>query len=412
MRDVLQVIRHEIRTTLAKRSFWLTTFLMPALVIGMSFGSQLIAQVAFEESEEVLPQEGEAGDTPAVGYVDRAGVIELPQQFPQDLVRAFPTEEDASEALAAGELSHYYVIPPDFMDSGQLIIVNAAFNPFQGLTRGDAFEYIIVNSLVDDPNLAALLSNPTPQVESVALSPEAEAGDGGLLAFFVPFAVMFIFFFVITMSSSFMLQSVAQEKENRTVEILLVSLRPRELMLGKIVGLGVVALLQMAIWMGGGLLVLEQRSQLLEAAAGFSLPPAFILWAVLYFLFGYLVYASALGAIGALAPNVREGSQFTFFVLLPIMIPLWISNTFFQAPNGPVTTFLSLFPLTAPTSMLTRLAATEVPLWQLLAGLAGLALTAYLFVLLSARFFRAETLLSSDSLRPGRILAGLRGEPR
>jgi ABC-2 type transport system permease protein len=200
-----------------------------------------------------------------------------------------------------------------------------------------------------------------------------------------------------------MLNSVAAEKENRTAEILLTSLRPRELMLGKVIGLGFIALLQMAIWMGGGMFALERGSQLVELAAGFSLPPGFAIWAFLFFVLGYFLYSSAMGAIGTLSPNAREGGQYTFLVILPLLLPLWFNVAFTESPNGLVATSLSLFPLTAPTSMLTRLAAIEVPLWQVLVSLGGLAITTYFFILLSSRFFRADTLLSSEALNWKRL---------
>ncbi|MGC9523762.1 MAG: ABC transporter permease, partial [Anaerolineae bacterium] len=237
--------------------------------------------------------------------------------------------------------------------------------------------------------------------------PEGE----GVAAMAAPTAMLFIFFFVLTMSSSFMLRSVTKEKESRVVEVLLLSLRPRELMLGKILGLGVAALLQMAIWMGGGLLVLGEGLPILGLAASalsLDLPTGFLIWVALYFLLGYLTFSSALGALGTLAPNMREGSQFTFALLLPLMIPLWLSSSFIDAPNGPLATFLSIFPLTAPVSMVTRLAATTVPLWQILLSLGLLAATTYGFVLISARFFRADTLLSTAPLNLQRILSELR----
>jgi ABC-2 type transport system permease protein len=209
---------------------------------------------------------------------------------------------------------------------------------------------------------------------------------------------------VITMSSGFMLQSVAREKENRTMEVLLVTLQPRQLMLGKILGLSVVALLQMAVWMAGALLVLSRGQDILGMAGAVTLPSGFLLWALLYFVLGYLLYASLMGAIGALAPTAREGQQFTFFVLLPLLIPLWLNSVFVHTPDGTLAVALSLFPLTAPTSMMTRLVATSVPGWQLAVSLLGLALTTYLLVALAARFFRADTLLSSSSLHWRQLL--------
>jgi ABC-2 type transport system permease protein len=170
-----------------------------------------------------------------------------------------------------------------------------------------------------------------------------------------------------------------------------------------------VALLQMVVWFGGGFLVYGGGASLLGRALGTSLPSGFLVWTVLYFLLGYLVYASALGALGALAPNVREGSQYTFVALLPLLVPLWLNSVFIQSPDGLPATVLSLFPLTAPTAMITRLSAGYVPLWQLLVGLVLLALTAYAFVRLAARFFRADTLLSDRSLSWGRIKQELLG---
>jgi ABC-2 type transport system permease protein len=210
------------------------------------------------------------------------------------------------------------------------------------------------------------------------------------------------------MSSGLMLQSVSREKENRTAEVLLLSLRPRELMLGKVLGLSLVALLQMTVWVGGGLLFLDQGQALLNMASGLHLPAGFFVWALLYFLLGYLLSASFMGAIGALAPNARSGGQFTFVVLFPLMIPLFANVVFKDDPNGAAATILSLFPLTAPTAMLTRLAVGGVPAWQLAAGLLGLLVTTYFIVLLSARFFRPDTLLSPSALTWDRLGRELR----
>jgi ABC-2 type transport system permease protein len=138
------------------------------------------------------------------------------------------------------------------------------------------------------------------------------------------------------------------------------------------------------------------------------LPAGFLMWALLYFVQGYLLYASVLGAIGALSPSAREGSQVTFIVLLPLMIPLWMSNMLIQAPNDGAAIFFSLFPLTAPTSMITRLAAGPVPIEQLVIGLVLLAATTYGLIALSARFFRADTLLAMNSLNFRRIVQELR----
>ncbi len=224
-------------------------------------------------------------------------------------------------------------------------------------------------------------------------------------SFGVPFAVLMIFYLVITMTSGFMLQSVTKEKENRTIEVLLLSVRPRDLMLGKILGLGVVALLQIGVW-GGGLFIMNGGS--FSALSALGLPPSFFAWALLYFVLGYLLYAALLGALGALAPSTREGTQFTFLVLLPLFIPLLLNSVLIESPNGGLTTFLSLFPLTSPVTMIARLAAGDVPIEQLLLGLALLAITTYGIIVFAARFFRADTLLSFEALSLRRLAREIR----
>ncbi len=413
MRNVIIVIKHEIVTTLSKPSFWLTTFVLPFFILLMTVGSQSLAWKAFENSGDAQLLSGSPAVPGAlrIGYVDEAHLLnDFPPDFPQEILQAYPDEATAQAALDTGDLARYYVIPADYIEKGDVVLVNNQFAPFSHLAGEDLMRHLLTYNLTTNAAAPALLLDPLPDLTSVSLLPESEREAINELGYIVSFAVLFIFFFVLTMSGSFMLQSVSKEKENRVVEVLLLSLRPRELMLGKLLGLGTVALLQMSIWLGGGLLSLEQSQKFIATARAFTLPPGFIGWALLYFLCGYLLYASLLGALGALAPNAREGSQFTFFVLLPLMIPLWLQNAFVEAPHGGLATFFSFFPLTSPVSMMTRLTAGGVPLWQLLVSVALLAVSTYGFVLLAARFFRADTLLSDASLNWKRLREELLGK--
>jgi ABC-2 type transport system permease protein len=408
MRNILLVLKNEILTTIGKRSFWIMTFIFPAFIILLNVGTQIMVRSAVDEVESFLP--GETGDLTAqsIGYVDQAGILQdIPEGIPQDLLVSYPDESSAQAALESGEIESYYLIPSDYITSGEVLVISAAFRPF-GQGTDSLIEYLIDYNLLEDPLAAAVAVNPVASLEQASIAPQGAQDVTNPLTFFVPFATMFIFFFLITMSSGFMLQSVSREKENRTVEVLLLSLRPRDLMLGKILGLSFVALLQMVIWFGGALLLLGRSQQILQTAASFSLPPGFAIWGLLYFIFGYLMYASLMGAIGAMAPSARESGSLTFLVLFPMMIPLWLNSTLMQSPHGALSTFLSLFPLTAPPSMMTRLSSGSVPLWQPLVGIALLAGTTYLVVLVAARFFRADTLLSGSPLDLKRLGAEFR----
>ncbi|CAG0936373.1 putative protein YhaP [Thermoflexales bacterium] len=413
MRNVFLIIKHEISTTLRKRSFWLTTFLLPAAILALSLGSQVLARssIAAGGSNPLLG--GALSANKPIGYVDAAGVIEqIPEPPKSDNplqatgpLQEYSTEAAAQAALDREEISKYYLVPADFIQTGDLLVVDSNFSVFNSLENNGYFEYVLRLNLVKDANLAEMLADPTAEVETQGLAPQGVKKDDGFDSFGVPFAVLMIFYFVITMTSGFMLQSVSSEKENRTIEVLLLSMRPRDLMLGKILGLGVIALLQIVVW-GGAMLVFGGVS--LGGLNELGLPEGFFVWALLYFVFGYLVYASLLGALGALAPSTREGTQFTFLIMLPLFVPMMLNSALIQTPNGGLTTFLSLFPLTSPVTMITRLAAGNVPFEQLLLGLVVLVITTYGIVVFSARFFRADTLLSFNALNLKRLLQEIR----
>jgi ABC-2 type transport system permease protein len=420
MRNELIVATFEIRSLLTRPSFWLLTVLFPLFFIALSFGGQLMAMNGNEERDQVGGTTGLQPAPQVVGYVDLSGLIQtLPPEMPTELVQSFPSEATAEAALAAGEIERYYVVAADYVESGELILVQREFEPF-GNTNEGLMQTILNYNLIGDAERMAEIMNPLGQVNFQPLAapvavaeteptggsetaPTEATGDP-MLASLVPIAAVMLLFFVLVMSSGYMLRSVSREKENRTVEVLLLSLRPRQLMLGKILGLSVVALVQMGLWLAGGILFLNQDSGLLDMVGSVQLPPSFIGWALIYVLLGYFLYASLMGALGALAPTAREGNQFSFAVLLPLIIPIWLNGFLVNDPNGMMALVLSLFPLTAPPAMIARLAATEVPLWQPVVSVAGLAITTYLVILLSARFFRADTLLSSASLNWRRIV--------
>lgn len=413
LRNVGKVIKYEIVSMVRKPSFWFFTVAFPVLILAFAFLPQLFVQRSVAEAQESL-MAGLKG--PAIPYVDLAGVVQQVPEDAQPMFRRFADEAAAQAALEAGEIGHYYLIPVDFRQTGRVVSVAEHVSPMTSGVGEDQLNYVLRLNLAGDGPEALALAQPIEAHEERSLAP-ATAGDteppeerSELTDFVIPFAVMFILFFVITMSAGYMLQSVAREKENRTAEILLTTLSPRELMLGKVVGLGIVALVQMGMWLGGGQLALLGGAVAVSALAGAALSLGFFVWALIFFLLGYVVYASALGALGAIAPTMREGSQFTFIMLIPLLIPLWLNSVFTNDPHGPVATALSLFPLSAPSAMMTRLAVGGVPAWQPFVALAGLLITAYLFVLLAARFFRADTLLSSSSLSWGRIAAEIRGK--
>ncbi len=412
MRNILIVLKHEVLTNLSKPSFWIMTVLFPGFITLMTVGTQWFTQQSVEKNtQDMLLQAMQPIAGERYSYVDLSGIIKnIPPELQNGSLQSYTDEAAANAAVKAGEIEWYVVIPANYLQEGRLTLVQRVLNPLSN-TPEKLFNYLLVYNLSGDPKVAAAIADNSPSTNLYDLAPKTE-GQGealsGIAGFVVPYATLFLFFMMITMSSTLMLTSVSKEKSSRMAEVLLLSIHPRELMTGKLLGLGLIGLLQMAIWLGGALLFLNRGKAMVAVLAQITLPPGFLLWAVLFFVLGYLLYASMMGAIGCLAPDLREASQFTFILMLPLMIPMFLNVAFTQSPNGAIVQALSLFPLTAPTAMMTRLAVTGAPLWQILASLGGLAVTTYLTLMLSARFFRPETLLSSGALKWKTVISELR----
>jgi ABC-2 type transport system permease protein len=396
MNKTLLVLRHEIITVISRPSFLFALFGIPiiaALVFTiagrMSQGSPISTILSRLLSN---PQ-----TVKLEGYIDQSGIIkEVPASVPDGLLVAFPDEDSATLAMENGDISAYYIIPPDYIQSGLIIYNRPEFNPMGQSDQEELLEWVLnVNLMGGDEQLANLVRGPS-NVQKVSLSPELERDENNMLTFFLPYAVTMLYYFIILGNATLMLSSVAKEKENRVMEILMVSINPRQLLTGKILGLGLLGLLQTVAWVGTGRLLLARGSTIFNLPAAFQLPPSFLVWGLIFFLLGYAVYASLMAGLGSLVPNLREASQATLVVIFPLIVPMFLINVLINEPHSTASTIMSLFPFTAPVAMMTRLAAGGVPLWQTLLAAVLLAATAILVVLAVARMFRAQSILSGQ----------------
>ncbi len=423
MRDLWLVIKHDVAATIRQRSFWLLTLLMPVLLVGLN--AYLMLQDSGQLGRDSNAQETqEPGAEPAesvvIGLVDEAGlVVNVPAGLNPDLFVRFPDETAARAALEAGEIEQYVAIPADYVATGRITVYDKEFQMFQGEAGGGiafvgdqdwVLRALIDYNLTGDAQLLAALRSPIPPalVQSHAIRPTEERGAEDLaLARVVASIMPYIYYFLLIMGGNYLMRSVVLEKESHTVEMLLLSLPPRNLLIGKMLAMSLVMMIQVVVWVGGGILILNRGADLMNVAS-FAFPPGFWIWAALFLVLGYLLYASVMVASGAIAQTVREGSQVMWLLIIPLMPTLMFSSLFLEEPDGALSVALSLFPLSAPSAMVTRLAVAEVPFWQILVSLAGLAITTYLVVVLAGRIFQAGNLLSGASFNWRRLLTGWR----
>jgi ABC-2 type transport system permease protein len=409
MKKSLLVLRNEIITTVTRKSFLFTTFGLP-LIAGLIF---LGASALRGNTLSALTGSTAAPDKTELhveGYIDHSGLIKvIPEDIPGGILVAYPDEDSAHQALRAGEIAAYYIIPADYIVSGDLIYINPEYSWTSGKSQSWVMrQTLTANLLNNDPEQIQRFWN-VMNVEVKALAPSQERDRDNPLTFVIPQATMIIFYVVILMSSSLLLNSVTVEKQNRVMEILMSSIRPRQLLTGKIIGLGLTGLLQTMIWFGTSYTLLRLSGRTFNLPPGLELPPSILAWGSVFFLLGYAVYASLMAALGALVPNLKEGSQSTIIVIWPTMIPLFFSSILIQQPHGALATALSLFPLTAPMTMMLRLAVGGVPWWQPLLAAGLLLITAYGIIRAVAAMFHAQHLLSGQTFSIKHFFGALLG---
>jgi ABC-2 type transport system permease protein len=410
MNKMLLVLRQEVLVVVMRPSFLITLIGLPVLsfLIFSFFSRMNQGQPGTEIVTQIMT---ETGGVQTEGYVDLAGIIQaLPEGTTEELLVAYPNEIAAQQALDEGTISGYYLVPADYLQSGQVIYNRPDFNPINAQGQSDSFEWVLrLNLLGGDSQLASLTYGPL-DLEKVSLAIEPERDQANMLSFWLPYGVTILFYIILMGSASLLLSSVAKEKENRILEILMVSVTPHQLLTGKIIALGMVGLLQTVVWVVIGRALLTAGEQTFNLGAAFRLPPSFLYWAVVFFLLGYALYASLMAGLGALVPNLREASQATLIVVFPLIIPLFLISIMIEQPNGPLAVILSLVPFTAPVVMMLRLSATSVPLWQTILSALLLLVTAVLVLRSVARMFRAQSLLSGQAFSVKLYLRALAGK--
>ena len=391
------ILRNEIITIFSRPSFLFALFGIPFIGAAVFVIAGQLSKGS-NPTQNILSQLISSPPTVLTeGYVDQSGIIkQIPTDVPKDVLVAFPDEAQAILALNQGKISAYYIIPPDYLSSGDITNVRPDFNPLGSSGQSHWLKTILTyNLLSKDPELAARINEPA-NVHPNPLSAAPQREESNMLTFFLPYAVTMLFYIIILSAASLLLSSVAKEKENRMMEILLVSVTPRQLLTGKIVALGMVGLLQTIVWVGTGRILLARSGTTFNLPIAFQLPPSFLIWGLIFFVLGYAVYASLMAGLGALVPNLREASQATILVIFPLIIPIVLLSVLINDPNGTLAVILSLFPLTSPVTMMTRLSAGNVPLWQTTLSAILLAVTAVMIVRSVARMFRAQTILSGQ----------------
>jgi ABC-2 type transport system permease protein len=321
---------------------------------------------------------------------------------------AFVVMTNADSAVAAAQREEIYgalLIAGDYLESGRVWSYGKSRNIFEDEGPSDAESILrqtLMMSLVQGQGLSASIErrllNPLNlkqfelrQAGETAGQFEERGVASALRNFGYPYFFGLLLMMSVFMSAGFLLQGVAEEKENRVIEVLLSSVTPDDLMLGKVLGLGGAGLLQVLVWllMGAGALI-AVGSFISESL---QVPVALFALCLGYFLVGYLMIASLMAGAGSLGNSMRESQQLSTWFTLPVVIPFMLFTVIISEPNGIAARIFSYIPITAPLTMMLRLPTEQVPWWEIPLTFGWLILWTWLAVRLGAKVFRLGSLM-------------------
>mgnify|MGYP001813461743 FL=1 len=429
---ILAVIRREYLERVKTKAFWISTLLVPvflgAVMIipawlaargGGTFTVAVLdftgrfaepirvelderlgrqASVAAEALEETGVMHGEQAE--AIGEMTEESILQVELVTLEAGGDPEAARERGKQGISDGEFDGLLVLPATLPDEGQAEYVSPNVSTFQMLS---VLERSVNNVMVADRLTAAGLDPEavgelTRRVDLKTMKLGAkgqETHDQGQ-GFLISYVFMMIIYMTVLMYGIYVMRGVLEEKSSHIVEVIISTVKPFELMLGKILGIGAVGLTQFLLWSLMMVAISAPGAASAIGMGGLELPavPAIqIIFFVVYFVLGFLLYGTLYAGIGAAFDTEQEAQNFqgviTMFLVVPLVLMMYILNQ----PDAPLSVALSLFPFFTPMLMFLRMTLTQVPAIQLAASVVIMGATIVAAAWLVGKIYRVGILM-------------------
>tara|TARA_Y200000002_G_scaffold382556_1_gene400028 strand:- start:14409 stop:15740 length:1332 start_codon:yes stop_codon:yes gene_type:complete len=417
------IIKREYKTRVQTKSFLLSTFLTPLLILGF-MGFVIFMTVSDNEAPKQVIVIDETGR-----MLEPLTRLNATRYQP---IKADQSIEQIRDLIMEDELDGYVFFDQPFLNEGTpaTFVHNGSggitfFESLRSDVRDVTRQIRLEDNDVSDAIIAIFEERPALEnrrLNEAGVDEQSNAVVSSLGGIFIG-----IFIFIGLFGyGAILMRSVIEEKTSRIVEIITSSVKPIELMLGKLLGVCLVALTQYSLWivtyagvtilaapvaqffinqrMGGlqnSLSTLDTTGTVASVPSDidlsfleqFSIDPLFILYFFVFFVLGFLMYCSIFAAIGAAVDSEQDSQQFMAPVMLPIFLGYILNFRIAEAPDSTIAIVASLFPLTSPINMVTRMLVSNVPLWEVLLSILLLILSLIGMLLLAARIYRTGILM-------------------
>ena len=408
MKNIILIAKREFFTQVKKKSFIILTLLTPLLII--VFGG--VVSLMFQANETQMQ----------ISVIDKNGLFKDRLKSDQNIRYVFSSEETEKSLIKAlettEEMNAVMIIPKkeihQLENSIEILTNKNLSNEARKNIAGNISEIIKaekINALgISTAQIEDLNKGVNLHVVNVL---EKEKKQDSFLVGVKSGLSMFLMYCVFTFIMMYgirVMRSVLEEKNNRVVEILISSVKPFELMMGKILGVTGVALVQFGVWVvmifasvmtlgssNVGMVSGVAEVQMVLSALS-QINYGLILFVfVIYFLLGYLFYSAMYAAIGSAVDNETETQQFTLFAILPMMLGFYGSITIMNNPDGPMSFWLSMIPFTSPIAMLARI-PFDVPVWELVLSIVILLVSTLGMVFIASKIYRVGILMYGNKV--------------
>lgn len=319
-----------------------------------------------------------------------------------------------NERVRRSEIDGYVIIPPDILAAGKA--------EFFGRNTGDVFtrgtvadrlsravrEQRLAENKIDQRVLREASRRVTLNSTKISARGEERVSGSG---FMVVFSFGMLIYISVLMYGQIVLGAVIEEKETRIAEILFSSMRSFPLMMGKLIGVSLVALTQLSIWGLALLAFAGFGAGMLGGSSSMSLPnvpPIMFVYFVLYFLLGYFIYATVYALIGSMVTTTQEGGQLAMPVVLMLVAGFYFVFPIIRSPNSSLAFWASMFPFLAPITMMVRITTETPPVWQIILSLAIGFATVVGLIWLASRIYRVGMLMYGKKATIPEVLRWIR----
>ena len=391
------IIKREYLQRVQRKSFIITTILTPLLMLVLMAAPSFVMLLSGPENKKIAVIDASGTVAPTLQSEGEMNFVSIAPDASIDSIKAL-TEYDAVLVIGNNVVDN----PGDV----QLYTHSAPSMQTESYIRNQIESSISDQRLkrYDIPNLDVIMSNVNVNVNmsTYRLDQEKEEATSSIMSYLIGMLMAMMLYMFIMIYGQMVMTSIIDEKNNRVLEIIVSSVKPKTLMMGKILGIGAVAVTQIVIW--AALIGCFSRWIMPMLTAGATTQDADLLAAlsmlgnasyimslfgyiVLFLITGYLLYSSIYAAIGSAVDNIQDASQLTTLAIVPIMLGFIFSMTVSSDPNSSLAVCLSMIPLTSPMVMMARI-PFGIPSWEVWLSLAILVASVYFMIWFCAKVYR------------------------